>query len=101
MLLEMQFPVISFIQAAKNELDLDPPNPRHNYIALSRKNYVVTMYELEKWQWHFLQAMCNGDNYMAAVEVSASACQLAKETILADLMMWMPVAINRGYLYAS
>lgn len=99
-LLQMRYAVIDFIKAGQHGREAPIPEKRDNYIAVSRRNYAVSIHELEPWQWHFLNAMARDAGHIAAVETAATACLLSKDSLLAQLMVWMPIAVNNGYLYA-
>lgn len=99
-LLRMRYAVIDFIKAGQHGREAPIPQKRNNYIAVSRRNYTVSIHELEAWQWHFLNAMTKGAGHIAAVQEAAAECQTPKDTLLAQLMVWMPIAVNNGYVYA-
>jgi hypothetical protein len=98
-LLTLQFPLVDFIQHVYNDLEPEVPFKQDSFICICRKNYRVNFHELEVWQWYFLNALQNKTNYMAAVIDTANACKVATDTIMADLILWIPVAIGLGYVY--
>lgn len=101
-LLELDFPLIAFIKAA--EQGEQPPIPliQCTWLAISRRNYSVTMREIEAWQWHFLKALQHTGSYAQAIATSAEASNTPKDTILANLVLWVPIAVQQGFLwYAS
>jgi hypothetical protein len=100
-LLQLQYPVIDFIKAVQRGEEAALPDKKHNYVAISRKNYRVNMHQLEPWQWHFLQSLQSTGNYMLAVDSSARASGTTKDTLMADLLLWIPLALNFGYIYQT
>lgn len=97
-LLEQQFPLISFIKAVERGEQPSIPSPMPTFVAIGRADYIVKMQELELWQWHFLKALETTDDYMQAVAASAQLSNTPTETVLANLMLWIPVAFNLGYV---
>jgi hypothetical protein len=98
-LLELQFPLLDFVRDIERGREPSLPSPKQTFVAIGRADYVVKMQELEVWQWHFLKALEATGNYMQAVAMSAQLSNLPTETILADLMLWIPVAFTLGYVY--
>lgn len=99
-LLELSYPLISFIKAAENAEHAPTPEKRNNFMAICRKNYAVGMYELEDWQWHFLNGL-RQNNYPEAVTIATENTGVRRDTVLADLMIWLPVAAHLGLVYCE
>lgn len=97
-LMQLQYPLIDFVKAVQHNQDAVTPDEKHNYLAISRKNYIVNMHELEAWQWHFLHSLQSTDDYIQAVDKASQASAIAKDTLMADLMLWIPVALSFGYI---
>jgi hypothetical protein len=66
---------------------------------VSRKNYTVGMQELASWQWYYLQALLAGADHPGAVKAAAEKSNSPEEDVSADLLLWLPVAIDAGYVY--
>jgi len=97
-LLFLSYPLIDFIKASERGLKPSVPSPKNSFIAVSRKNYMVTMHELEPWQWYFLSSLEDTLDQMVALQHACIMTMSAEEEILAGLMLWLPVAIENGYL---
>jgi hypothetical protein len=50
------------------------PIIKGSFTAISRKNYVVYLNDLEQWQ--FLKALQRQDNYFTAVSAAAENCRI-------------------------
>lgn len=100
-LIETQFPLVDFISNARMGKEAETPKPKESFIALSRKNYVVKMQELEVWQWHFLCQLQNEKRYAKAVEQTCAVCEIAPDAMLADLLLWLPLATDAGFVYTT
>ncbi|MHB8208764.1 HvfC/BufC family peptide modification chaperone [Mucilaginibacter sp.] len=98
-LLNLQFPLADFVQNVYNDLEPEMPVKQDSLVCICRKNYRINFHELETWQWHFLNRLQNKSNYMAAVMDVANICNIPTDTIMADLILWIPVAISFGYVY--
>jgi hypothetical protein len=98
-LLQFQFPVTDFVRSVQKGTDAPTPVLSKSFTAISRKDYIIHMHDLEIWQWQFLKALQHTANYMDAISIAANACEIANSTLIADLMLWIPVAIKLGYIY--
>ncbi len=97
-LLKLQYPLISFVKAVEQGEQPPIPPPRDSLVAVSRKNYTIHMQELEPWQWHFLHELETTGNYVQAVQESAPLSAMPQDTLWANLMLWVPVAVDLGYI---
>lgn len=100
-LLELDFPLIAFIKAVEKGEQPPVPSPQQTWLVISRQNYGINMREVEAWQWYFLKALEQTNNYTQAIATSATASNTPKDTIFANLMLWIPVAVNLGFLYRN
>lgn len=98
-LLHLQYPLIGFVRAVERGEEPPVPEVRSSMIAISRKNYVTHMQELDSWQWHFLRELASTGDYVWAVEAAAQHSGVPQDVIWADLILWVPRAIAAGYLY--
>lgn len=97
-LLKQQFSMTDFVRKAYREEKAPTPEKKETFVAVTRKNYNVRMAELEKWQYYLLQALQSGENYSAAIEIAADAASIPPDVLMADLLFWVPLAIDTGYL---
>ncbi|HEX6716547.1 MAG TPA: DNA-binding domain-containing protein [Pyrinomonadaceae bacterium] len=96
-LLELKFSLVDFFQETDQNLPLQPER-RHSFVAIGRSDYRVHVKEIELWQFAFLKACeCPVSVYFAA---RLAAEQSGKELsfVLAQLVVWLPVAIQLGFL---
>jgi hypothetical protein len=98
-LLHFQFPVTGFVRSVQKGTDAPTPVLSESFTAISRKDYIIHMHDVEAWQWQFLKALQHTGNYMEAIKIAAKACEIADSTLMADLMLWIPLAIKLGYIY--
>lgn len=98
-LLQLNFPLTEFVRAVYKGEEPNIPERQTSYIAISRKNYRVFFYELEEWQWHFLSALSNSDNYLDAISTTSTSCKISTDIIMADLLLWLPVANDCAFIY--
>jgi hypothetical protein len=101
MLLKLQFPLVDFVRAVQHGNKAMTPEKKDSFVAISRKNYAVNMHEVEAWQWYFLQALQNTNSYTNALDITSETCDIAKDTLMADLLLWLPLAISFGYVYVA
>jgi len=98
-LLHLQYPLADFVKAVQHEEEPEPPAPAENYTVVSRKNYIVNIHALLPWQWHFLNVLQTSGSYRQAIEDTAKTTNSTIDSIMADLVLWLPVAENFGYIY--
>jgi len=100
-LLNLQFELVEFIKDVQHGRDAQTPIKNDSLVAISRKNYIVNTHQFQAWQWHYLQALQNSGDHNSAITHTAQLCGISKDTIMADLMLWLPVALRFGYIYSA
>ena len=99
-LLELKFSLVDFFQEANGD---QPPQPerRLSFVAIGRSDYCIYVKEIEQWQFAFLTA-CESP-VSARVAGHAAAQQSGKEPsfVLGQLMFWLPLAMQFGFLRFS
>jgi hypothetical protein len=98
-LLKLQYLVAEFVRAVYRQDEPQIPNKETSYIAISRKNYRVFFYEIEEWQWCFLSALKDSGIYLDAISSTSLQCRISTDMIMADLMLWLPVALECEFVY--
>ncbi|MBW4889275.1 DNA-binding domain-containing protein [Mucilaginibacter sp. HMF5004] len=99
MLLKLQFPLAGFVRSVQRGEEATTPLTGESFTAISRKDYIIHMHDMETWQWQFLKALQDTNDYMSAINSTADVCGMANSTVMADLMLWIPVALKFGYIY--
>lgn len=98
-LLALSFPVRAFWEQAQGAGDdMLPPQPAASpgWVAIARCNYRISMHALEPWQFHFLQAAADPATMQQCALQAASAAGLPVDQVLADAMLWLPMATAAG-----
>ncbi len=98
-LLELQYDVLAFIKAVERGKEAETPVQKINYLATSRKNYAVNLQQLEAWQFRYLNALTTSKDHNAAIKTAATESNIPEESIMADLLLWIPVAKEYGYVF--
>ncbi|HEY0174937.1 MAG TPA: putative DNA-binding domain-containing protein [Pedobacter sp.] len=99
-LVKTKFPMKTFFRGLKGtswEHD-ELPLPAPAFMAISRKNYRVTMDEIPEWQYEFLQACKQGTGLLAAVHESAHLSGRSKDEILGEIYLWLPNFVASGFI---
>ncbi len=73
-------------EAVAGELPIPPPAP--TYLALSRRNYVVRRYPLDRIQFELLNELSKGKTIAEALSVAAADCDLSDDELAARLHEW-------------
>jgi hypothetical protein len=97
-LLEMKYPLVEFLKGSDNGEHTEPPAPRTSLVALGRSNYRVYVEEISPWQFAFLKACERPTSSYPAVQVAALESGIDPGQVLAELAVWLPVAIGFGFL---
>ncbi len=100
-LLQLQFELVDFIKDVQHGREAQTPVKNDTLIAIGRKNYIVHTHQLSAWQWRYLQALQSTKDHNSATTIAAQTCGISKDTLMADLMLWLPVAVNFGYIYPA
>ncbi|KAA9338980.1 HvfC/BufC N-terminal domain-containing protein [Adhaeribacter soli] len=98
-LLQLQFPLIDYVNEFQLGVNIPAPEPKESFALICRKNYAITLQYLEDWQWHFLQSLQNTNNYQAAIQHCCNQLNIEKETLMAELFLWLPMAQDMGYVF--
>src|SRR5258707_7970201 len=97
-LLELKFPLVEFLRKLDQDDRPGPPAPQTSYVAIGRSNYRIHTQEIAFWQFAFLNACQLPVSLNSAVQRTAEQCGLEPASLFADLMVWLPIAIELGYL---
>ena len=97
-LLEMKFPLVDFLRRSDIGERPEPPAPRVSFVAIGRSNYRLHVEEISHWQFAFLRACEHPTSSYPAVQVAALESGRDPGQTLADVAMWLPVAIELGFL---
>ena len=96
-LLELKFSLVDFFQ----NTDQNPPSHPHqrlSFVAIGRSDYCVHVKEIELWQFAFLRVCeCPVSVYIGARK-AAQQSGTEPSFVLARLVVWLPVAIQFGFL---
>lgn len=102
-LLEIELALLPFVQALAQDQGVPPTPPRERcWIAVTRQHYRVRMHALASWQYQCLMLLTQQPG--RTMSASACACALAQErgdsvdTMLAELLVWVPAACAGGLL---
>jgi hypothetical protein len=95
-LLALSFPLHAYWQQVAGAPDDAPAPPmpaaEPTYIAVGRLHYRVGMHALAPWQFHFLQAAAARAPARECALDAARACGLPAGRVLADALLWLPLA---------
>ena len=100
-LLAVSFPLCAFwhaAQAARGDAMPAPPEPAPGYVAITRLRYRITMHDLQPWQYFWLQALAAGASLPACAQGAAEASGRPQDELLADAMLWLPMAAAAGLI---
>jgi len=100
-LIELRFELTEFIHAVETGEAAATPLKRNNFLAIGRRNYSLVMQELEAWQWYYLRALQRSADHVSSIKKAAEESKRPEEDVMADLLLWLPVAYDAGYIYTG
>lgn len=97
-LLELGFAMKDFFEAVYRDEPYQLPAPEKTFMAISRKNYHVSMHEVTWWQYVFLTECAQPVNLYAAINNTAAICNIPSASLLADVYLWLPFLQANGFV---
>ena len=95
-LLQLEFGLKKLLLSLQKDEPYELPAPQHGWLAIVRADFRLYMHELESWQYDFLLACRDGVSvYEAALAIST---QRPVSELLADLWLWLPMAMEQRLL---
>ena len=98
-LLTLGFDPRPVLAAVDRDEPIEPPDPVTTCVAVARSRYRVGVHVLPSWRFAWLAALGEGGG-----DVQAAAAQAAAATgertgvVIADLALWLPLAMDQGLL---
>jgi hypothetical protein len=95
-LLELKFPLKDIFTSTEEHVAL--PELQKTYMAVSRKNYRITMEVLTEWQYLFLRSIVQPVSLFKVVEDMTADDSISSSDLMADLYLWLPLFYDNGFL---
>ena len=101
-LLELKFPLADFLKKSDTAERPEAPSPRRSFVAVGRTNYRVHVEEIAPWQFALLKA-CGERPVSLYAAARRAAVESGKDVgqVLAEVSVWLPVAVEFGYVTAK
>jgi hypothetical protein len=90
-LMHFRFPVNTFygaVRAAPADQEVPVPGPREQWVAVSRRDYIVRRYDLTATQHRLLEALQLGQSVGVAIEKAAVTSQMTDADLAGALESW-------------
>jgi hypothetical protein len=87
-LLALRHPIRPYYTALRDGAEATPPARSASYLALTRRDYVVRLHDLEPLEYAVLAALHEGQTVGTAVGIAAPATSLQRTTLADDLHRW-------------
>jgi hypothetical protein len=104
-LMTTEYPVndhFTLVRKTEGELEVDYPKPSRQYLAISRRNYIVRRYSLTVPQYELLSAIKEGQTLGEALGRCADAStDEAIETLERDLALWFKNWASEACFFAG
>ena len=99
-LVELSYPVHMYYRAIREDQDPPPPEPATTLLAITRRDYVVRHYELERPQHVLLGAILDGKPLAEAIESAAAVATGELDEFAALLQDWFRRWSGEGFFSA-
>ena len=102
-LLQFSYPVNDYYtqaRRAKEGEETPLPEARHQFVAISRHQYVVRRYELSEPQYRLLESLQSGQTIGRAIESAAGIMEADDEELAASLKNWFHDWTAEGFFQA-
>lgn len=97
-LLQSSFALKDFFERLSAEEPAGLPEAQPVFIAVSRKNYRISINEIPGWQYYFLLSCRQPVDLLHAIDNTAKTAGLSASSLMADLYIWLPVLCDSGML---
>lgn len=97
-LLKLKFPLVDFLKKSDSGERPEPPAPGNTFAAIGRAHYQLHLQEVTAWQYAFLKACLHPVSLSSAVTSAARESGAEPAFLLAELIVWLPVAVQLGFL---
>src|SRR6185436_5253396 len=102
-LLLFRYPVNSYYTIARNAKAaeaIEVPAPAEEFVALTRRNYIVRRITLDRGQYGLLHAIIAGHTLADAIAAAGFATDLNDEQLAAQLQVWFSAWTATGFFLA-
>ncbi len=86
--LSLQYPVRAYYTALREDNDVPPPTAAPSFLALTRRDYVVRVHDLEPLEYVLLNALLEGQSVGSAVGLVAESADPEPGYLADDLRLW-------------
>jgi len=97
-LLELKFSLADFFDGDTDQEQPPQPEQRRSVVAIGRFDYRIHVKEIEPWQFAFLKACDSPSSAHMAAGRAADESGTEPAVLLAQLVLWLPVAMQFGFL---
>ncbi|MXV13889.1 HvfC/BufC N-terminal domain-containing protein [Hufsiella ginkgonis] len=95
---QLNFTLKDMLVKLQNDQPFELPAAQTSYMAVVRADYRLYLHELEAWQFHFLTATEHHVNFYEAARDTAAKVQRPSGELLADLWIWLSIAVAQRLL---
>jgi len=98
-LLRLDFDFTATLATAREGERPVMPVPGNTLMAVARARYRVRAHRLDPWAFAWLSALeGNGGDVQAAIQVASRVSGRDGGAIVADLLLWLPLAVQNGFI---
>lgn len=99
-LLAFQFPVNAYFSAVRAKESPEIPAPRPEYVAVTRRDYIVRRFDLTPSQHALLSSLHDGETVADAIGAAADCFEGSDEELAQQLHLWFQEWATVGFFQA-
>jgi hypothetical protein len=99
-LLTLRFPAHRYYSAVRRQEGVEPPEPSETYLAITRRDYVVRHYPLERTAFVLLQQILAGKCVGEAIDAVAGSAEMDLDLLALRLQEWFRDWTAEGFFRA-
>lgn len=88
-LLTLRYPVNAYFAAVRRNENPDLPEPALTFLAITRRDYGVFLYDLSQQQYQLLSALVGGESVAQAINLASPGTGPNREALISNLNAWL------------
>lgn len=100
-LMELQFPVHTYVTAVRQGTSSVPPDPEPTWLAINRRDYIVRRRPLTRLQFELLRQLQQGDPLGMAIEAAVESTDADVDELAARLRQWFEIWTTAGFFRSA
>lgn len=96
-LLAFRYPVNEYFTAVRNNKNPTFPDPADSFLAMTRRDYIVCIHELTRFQYEVLSALVAGQTLGQMVVSMPKATDSSHQALISTVFSWINDWVEKGF----